>query len=570
VDRVERLQKTVEELTAELQRLEARVRAIESDSPAPAAVAPPHDAEAPDLELPALGLPHGVLALLGRTLLVLAGAYLVRAVTEEGDVPAVFGVSTGLAYAVFWQLRVRRDGRQGRRESAAFHALAASLIAYPLIWEATARFGLLAPRAAGAALVGFFFLGLWTAFSGRSAVGATLATGLSLITTVALLISTHDLLAALVTLLAITGGLEWLAWRDQWRPLRWPAAVVVDGVVVLLTMVVTRPQGLPEGYVPVSMPAAAAALLGLPLLFVVSLAVRTMVRERPVTPFGVLQGTAALLLGLGGAWRVLRFHGLSTTPLGILAVLLGALCYGAAFFFAERRAGQGRNFYFYATVGGLLTLGGTSALGLGPALPFIWAGLGLVAALLGRRFNRMTLRIHSAVYFLAAAFQAGLATSCAQALAGHEVSPLSGPAWVVAAALAIDYFVLAADPRAPRRGWERIPQLLLAVLVIFAVLRLLLLGAWTALGSLVDGDRAVAAAVRTAVLAVVVAGLAWLTRRCGWPELRWLVYPLLAVGGIRLLLQDLPHGRAATLVLSLAFFGGVLILIPRLLRREEG
>jgi hypothetical protein len=85
-----------------------------------------------------------------------------------------------------------------------------------------------------------------------------------------------------------------------------------------------------------------------------------------------------------------------------------------------------------------------------------------------------------------------------------------------------------------------------------------------------DGDAGMAATVRTGVLAVVVVGLAWLARRCAWPELGWLVYPLLALGGIRLLLQDLPHGRAATLVLSLAFFGGVLILTPRLLKREQG
>jgi hypothetical protein len=568
VDRVERLQERVEELTAELRRLEARVRAIEAGSAGVAAPSPAPDEGNADLRLPAIGLPQGMLALLGRTLMVLAGAYLVRAMTEEGVVPSVVGISLGLAYAAFWQLRARSDGRAGRRESAAFHGLAGSLIAYPLIWEATARFGLLAPRAAGAALIALFGLGLWAALGGGSAVNATLSTGLSLTTTVALLVSTHDLLAALVTLLAITAGLEWLAWSDRWRPLRWPAAVVADGVAILLAVVVTRPQGLPEGYVALSGPAAAAALLALPLVFVVSLAVRTMVRERPVTPFGVLQGSAALLLGLGGAWRVLESRGLSTMPLGILAVLLGALCYGAAFFFAERRAGQGRNFYFYSTAGGLLTLGGTSALGLGPALGLVWSGLGLAAALLGRRFSRMTLRLHAAVYFAAAAVLSGLVASCTEALAGREIDPLSVLAWPVAAGLALGYVVLATDPRAPRAGWDRLPELVLALLVTSAALLVMSLGAGAVLGALTDGDPGAAATVRTGVLALVVAGLAWLTRRCAWPELGWLVYPLLVVGGIRLLLHDLPDGRAATLVLSLALFGGVLILTPRLLRRE--
>ncbi len=565
VDRLERLQRTVEELTVELGRLRARVDALEARP----GVAPPAPEAAEDglddLRLPTVAVPQGTLALLGRTLVVLAGGYLIRAMTDGQLLQAPVGVSLGLAYAVFWQLAAGRDGRTGRGESAVFHGLASNVIAYPLIWEAATRFGLIGPRTAGAALVGFFALGLWMALRGHSAVNAGLATGLSLVTVVALFISTHDLLATLVALLAITAGLEWLAWRDQWRPLRWPAAVVVDGIALLLTLVVTRPQGLPEGYVPLSAAAAAAALLALPLLFVVSLAVRTMIRQRPVTPFGVVQGSASVLLGLGGAWGVLRFHGLSTTPLGILAILLGALCYAAAFFFAERR-GQGRNFYFYSTAGGLLTLGGTSALGLGPGLAVVWAGLGLVAALLGRRFDRMTLRMHSALYFVAAAVQTGLATSCTRALAGRPADPLSTFAWGAAIAVAAGYVVLAADPRTPRGGWSRTPQLLLALLVTFAVLRALHLGAMAALGVAAEVDPGVAATVRTGVLAAVVAGLAWLARRSAWPELGWLVYPLLVVGGIRLLLHDLPHGRPVTLVLSLALFGGVLIVTPRLLK----
>ena len=57
--------------------------------------------------------------------------------------PAALGVGLGLGYAAFWQLRADREALAGRRESAAFHALASSVIAFPLIWEATSRFALL-------------------------------------------------------------------------------------------------------------------------------------------------------------------------------------------------------------------------------------------------------------------------------------------------------------------------------------------------------------------------------------------------------------------------------------------
>ncbi len=569
VDRLERLQQTVEELATALRRLEARVDTLEARPTAAPAGRPVSDDEIDDLKLPTVALPQGTLALLGRTLLVLAGGFLVRALTDGHVLPAAAGIALGLAYAVFWQLFASREAQAGRRESAAFHGLASSLIAFPLIWETTARFGLLGPRAAAAALVGFFALGLWMAWRGQLAAGAGLATALALATAVALLVSTHDLLATLLTLLAIAAGLEWLAWRDWWRPLRWPAAAVVDGVALLLVAVMSRPQGLPDGYVPLSAPAAAAALLALPFLYIVSIAIRTVLLERPITVFGVAQGTVAVLLGFGGAWKVLGAHAHSTTVLGVLALLLGVLCYVTAFVFAERRAGQARNFYFYSTAGGLLTLAGTGALGLGPGLALVWCASGLFAALLGRRFDRMTLRLHSALYFVAAAVQTGLVIGCGRALVGQSTEALPAMAWGVALSAAAGYGVLATDPFSPRRGWARLPQLLLALLVALVVARLLQLGAWIALGGVVAEDAGVAGTVATGALALITLGCAWLARKGALPELGWLVYPLIVLGGLKLLFQDLPDGRPATLVLGLALYGAVLILTPRLLRSRD-
>ena len=71
---------------------------------------------------------------------------------------------------------------------------------------------------------------------------------------------------------------------------------------------------------PLSALAAAGALLAIPFLYMISLAVRTVVLERPVTPFGITQGSLAVLLGFGGAWRVLGAHGHPTPMLGVLAI----------------------------------------------------------------------------------------------------------------------------------------------------------------------------------------------------------------------------------------------------------
>jgi hypothetical protein len=46
-----------------------------------------------------------------------------------------------------------------------------------------------------------------------------------------------------------------------------------------------------------------------------------------------------------------------------------------------------------------------------------------------------------------------------------------------------------------------------------------------------------------------------------------LVYPTLAVGALKLLLDDLRKGRPATLFISFVLYGIALILAPRLARR---
>jgi len=73
-----------------------------------------------------------------------------------------------------------------------------------------------------------------------------------------------------------------------------------------------------------------------------------------------------------------------------------------------------------------------------------------------------------------------------------------------------------------------------------------------------EADLGVLATGRTAVLA------AWLGRREALREAGWLAWPILGVLGLKLLLQDFPRGRPATLILSLAFSGAALILVPRL------
>ena len=58
----------------------------------------------------------GVLSLVGRTCLILGGAYVLRALTDAGTLPRVGGTVLGIAYAIAWLgagLPARRDRASG-------------------------------------------------------------------------------------------------------------------------------------------------------------------------------------------------------------------------------------------------------------------------------------------------------------------------------------------------------------------------------------------------------------------------------------------------------------------------
>jgi hypothetical protein len=89
------------------------------------------------------------------------------------------------------------------------------------------------------------------------------------------------------------------------------------------------------------------------------------------------------------------------------------------------------------------------------------------------------------------------------------------------------------------------------------------------LGGFLAQDNGAAAVAGTAVLAGLAILLALGARGGALPELGWLVYPLVAAGGVKLVFEDLREGRPATLVASLALYGLVLTLAPRLMKARS-
>ena len=176
------------------------------------------------------------------------------------------------------------------------------------------------------------------------------------------------------------------------------------------------------------LPQPASRVIAVQLLllggYVFSVAIRTLFRGREINVFEAVQVIAALAIGFGGAVIVARSAGMGGGLLVAMGLVSGAACYAAAFAFVARRQGLHQNFYFYSSLGVILVLAG-SALGLRNAAP-LWAMLAVAAAWTATRAHRVTLTVHAAVYFLAAAAASGLLTATAAALIGPPVVQSTG------------------------------------------------------------------------------------------------------------------------------------------------
>jgi hypothetical protein len=570
-ERIQRISAEIKEMRYRVGLLEARLEAtpqrLLDSMPERSATAAEERADAGSAAFSA-----GTVSLVGRTLIVLGGAYLLRALTDSGLVPAPAGALAGLAYAVWWLWRGNRAARTSERVSAAFHAVAALLIAYPLIWETTTRLDVFSASSGAALLVGFYAVGFAVTWRCNLAEIAWMNTLLAVTTALALFVATRDLVPCTLALLCFASATELRAYRRRWPGLRWPVALGLDAAALVMVSIVARPGGLPEGYAPVSLNMAFFIVAVLPVLYLSVIAIRTLVRGRGVTGFEIVQASLALAIGVGGALKLTETRDLNPSFIGLLVLLVGAAGYTAAFAFIDRSVGRGRNFYFYTSLAGVLTLLGTRLVLPDVVLTVTWISLALAALWLGGSYDRITLRFHGAAYLTASAVVSGLLPSVHDSLVAHPGGTWRPATWVsilVAAAVTVGYGLLAATRRKEPPWTALLPQAIVAGLLAWVCAGI---GAMWLAGDLAnapgpDADYASLATSRTAVLCILAVLMAWAARKYSLRELRWLVYPLMVGEGMRLLLEDLRYGRPPTLFITLAFYGGALVATSSLMRK---
>jgi hypothetical protein len=376
-----------DDVAREIHDLQRRVAALESrvSEPLGAGSAGPAAAlDAPETStefLPALG----------RALLALAGAYLLRALVEAETVPTRAGVAIGIVYALAWLIWAARTPAE-RRLEAAIHGLTAVLVLAPLLWEATLRFHAVGTWSAALILLFFTVFGLAISWRKNLLIVATIATLAGLSTAAGLLVATHDVLPFTFVFLATAAAVEISACLDHWLSERWLAAAAADLAVLLATWLVTNSRGLPEAYAPIPHGWLVAAQVALLALYLASTIVRTLFRHFNFTAFETAQCIAAFAISVGGGLRL-------SPAMPVVAVCCGAACYVVAFALLAR----GRNFYTYSTFAILLTVAGSRMLLMGTTATAVWSALAVACAWSGR----LTLHFHGMVYLLLALAAAG-------------------------------------------------------------------------------------------------------------------------------------------------------------------
>lgn len=567
-DRLSRLAADLETLSRSVRAMERRLAQVEralagvASAPGPTPFAPGseplHDVRAVRDAAGVAGPTHSHTALLGRSLVVLGGAYLLRSLTDSNVLPIPVGIALGFVYACVWLIVADRSRTAA---DATYHTITSTLIGLPILWEASFRFSLVGPPLGALALAVFTALALVVAARRRLQVIAWIPTIGAMLLALALAVATRGFISYASFLIVLGVVTVWFGYVFDWIYLRWPVAFAANLVMIGIAGRGAAGQDVLPG-------------LALQILivagYIASFATRTLVLGRGVIPFEVTQSVLALVIGFGGAVYVTAATGANVSGLGLAALALGGLSYGVAFAFVEGRQ-PARNFVFYSSLALTFVLVG-AVIAFGPeTASALFALLAVSAGILARQVSRVSLSVHCAAYLWAGALASALASDAGHALvapvtsAWHTIN-IAGAVVFSATLFCVACPMRLAGPSTGHRA-ARATMIALALFTTAGALVMLCGPLFARAGA--SSDAGALAALRTTVLVVLALVLSWALSRGRLPEARWLISPLLIAIGLRLIMDDLPNGRATTLFVAFAVYGTALIVAPRLARGQR-
>ena len=559
----------VDQLAQRVHELERRVSVLESAShsapPLAAVTLPPLERPKPPATwrgFPPAERPAGAVPVLGKAVLVFAGAYLLRAVAESGVMTKAVVLSAAILYAAFWIVWAARRAA-GHSFASITYATTAALILAPLLWESTVRFQVLSPALAGMILAGFVILSLALSWRGKLEVLPWIATLAMVVATTALMVQTRALVPLTAALLTAALAVELAACLGYEFSVRSLPAIASDLAMAMLVLFMATPEGVGEGFHFGSAAGVTALCLAPLLIYGTSIGVRTLGQLRRITIFETVQGVMAFVLsGLG---VLVATRGSAAPILGVLFLVLAGVCYWGTL---SRFTGQAytRDRRVFASWAAALTIAG-SFLVLPPALAIaLLCALAIAASFVYSRTGKFSLGLHASFFLAAAAVLSPLPSYVSKALGGSVPGAPQLGVWIVALSAAICYGIGArtTEVKRSRRALWVVPALLLG----FTIAGLCVTAIVVLATGRIDLTPSRLSVVRTVVNCGLAVTLGYLGFRQQRIELGWVAYTAVTFGALKLLFEDLRFGNAASLVVSFLFYGFVLILLPRFTRRR--
>ncbi|MGA8041358.1 MAG: hypothetical protein WCA37_01015 [Terracidiphilus sp.] len=546
-------------LAARIDALEKRVHNLEHPEEAEAERAAALRATlAEQQEGPSVEQAVGLLPVLGRALLGIAGAYVLRAVVESGVLPPLPVAGLALAYTFLWVVWAERAGRRSAMAGGVY-AITAVLILGPMLWELMLRFRTF-PATVSAVVVSVFAAaaGAIAWRQARSPVANVLFASLAVMA-VALAMATHALLPFVVALLvmALVSKVRILHGQDDWN--RVIVALAVDAGIVLLLFIYSAPEAMHPEY-----PSVSRWALLLPGLVIFAMDAATVgwaaIGEgKSLRVWQTLQAMIAFVLAAASVLTFTERSGERILGAGCLALSL--VCYGVSFRMF-RRAEVKRNFRIFSAWSGGLLLGGMLW-----SLPAVWAGVGLslaaiVVVVLSVRMECITLDLHGAVFLVASALAVRMPAVVLRAFSETT------PAWPAASFLIVTLAALATyavSRERPGEAWrEQTLHLVTAVVAVCGVSALLVQGLIAWIAHAVTLSDAHTALMRTLSLCALALGLAFAGARWQRLEATRIAYAALVFMAVKLFYEDLRVGRMEFIAGSIFLFAVTLIAVPRM------
>ena len=500
---------------------------------------------------------------IGKVFLGVAGAYLLRALAESGSLPMWAVAGAAMLYAGAWLLAAARTPSPPIFAGASY-ATTAAVILPPMLWELTLRFKVMPAWAAATALVMFVALAAALAWKQKLASVVVPPVAFSALTAIALLVGTHDPFPFVTALLLIALIAEGAATTDRWLALRPLVAIPLDLAVLAMVLIYTSSNGVPPEYKLLAEADLLKLFVALPVIYSVSVLVRTLALRRQIGVFETGQVSVALLLAGFGILRTT--HNYAAIALGVFCLAAAAGCYWLAHSRFEGPAFR-RSYHVFSTWAMALALAGSLLCVPVSVCVFFIGAAAIAATFIGVRSGRISLAFHGAAYLAAVALISG------ELQYGFELSIGKTPqpgGWLVWTAFLFTIISNALVWQSADEQEQQLPhnvlRLSLAALATFAALAFALTALYIAFPT---ATTARIAAGRSLVICLLAVLLGWGGSRFRRAELLWLAYAAIVFCTLKLLLEDLRSGSAVTIAFSFFCYGMVWVLVPCFSRKNK-